>query len=103
VLVAPGWPADPSWPKELTFSIMATASAAEVMRRWGPILAQLETDLGVKVKPVVADFRGIVGVLKSGNADFGHLMKKWIIENPSTTTVYSDTVLQGIREVIGKQ
>ena len=33
----------------------------------------------------------------------GVLRKKWIIENPSTTTVYSDTVLQGFREVIGKQ
>jgi len=33
----------------------------------------------------------------------GVLRKKWIIENPSTTTVYSDTVLQGIREVIGRQ
>ena len=33
----------------------------------------------------------------------GVLRRKWIIENPSTTTVYSDTVLQGIREVIGKQ
>jgi hypothetical protein len=30
------------------------------------------------------------------------LRKKWVIENGSTTTVYSDTVLKGIREVIGK-
>lgn len=81
VLVAPGWSADPSWPKELTFTIMATESAAEVTRRWGPILAQIETDLGVKVKPVVADFGGIVGVLKSGNADFGHLMPKVYVES----------------------
>lgn len=32
----------------------------------------------------------------------GVIRKKWIIENPSTTTVYSDTVLKGIREVMGK-
>ena len=33
----------------------------------------------------------------------GVIRKKWVIENPSTTTVYSDTVLKDIREVIGKQ
>lgn len=33
----------------------------------------------------------------------GVIRKKWVIENGSTTTVYSDTVLEGIREVIGKQ
>jgi len=71
-----GRAADPTWSKEMTFTIMATENPAEVTRRWGPILAQLEADLGVKVRPVVADFRAIGGVLKSGNADFGHLMPK---------------------------
>lgn len=33
----------------------------------------------------------------------GVIRKKWIVENPSTTTVYSATVLKGIREVVGKQ
>jgi peroxiredoxin len=32
----------------------------------------------------------------------GVIRKKWIIDNPSTTTVYSDTVLKGIREVVAK-
>jgi peroxiredoxin len=32
----------------------------------------------------------------------GVIRKKWIVENGSTTTVYSDTVLKGIREVLGK-
>jgi peroxiredoxin len=32
----------------------------------------------------------------------GVIRKKWIVENGSTTTVYSDTVLKGIREVMGK-
>ena len=32
----------------------------------------------------------------------GVIRKKWVIDNPSTTTVYSDTVLNGIREVVGK-
>lgn len=75
------WAADPTWPKEMTFTIMSTENPAEVTRRWGPILAQLEADLGVKVKPVVADFRAIAGVLQSGNADFGHLMPKVYVES----------------------
>ena len=29
--------------------------------------------------------------------------RKWIIENGPTTVVYSDTLLQGIRETMGKQ
>ena len=33
----------------------------------------------------------------------GKIRKKWIIENPGTTVVYSDTVLRGIQEVMGKQ
>ena len=76
-----GRAADPTWSKEMTFTIMATENPAEVTRRWGPILAQLEADLGVKVKPVVADFRAIGGVLKSGNVDFGHLMPKVYVES----------------------
>ena len=32
----------------------------------------------------------------------GVIRKKWIVENGSTTTVYSDTVLKGIREVQAK-
>ncbi len=33
----------------------------------------------------------------------GVIRKKWVIDNPATTVVYSDTVLAGIREVMGKQ
>ena len=80
VSAAPGWTADPSWPKEMTFTIMATENPAEVTRRWGPILSQLGADLGVKVKPVVADFRSIGGIWKSGNADLGHIMPKAYVE-----------------------
>jgi len=32
----------------------------------------------------------------------GVIRKKWVIENPVTTVVYSDTVLRGIQEVMGK-
>lgn len=33
----------------------------------------------------------------------GILRKKWIIDNPTTTVVYSDTLLRDIREVMGKR
>ena len=33
----------------------------------------------------------------------GVVRKKWIIENPSTTVVYSDTLLRDIRKIVGKQ
>ncbi len=32
----------------------------------------------------------------------GVIRKKWVIENPSTTVVYSNTILKDIREVMGK-
>ena len=32
----------------------------------------------------------------------GMIRKKWVLANPSTDVVYSPTVLQGIREVMGK-
>jgi peroxiredoxin len=33
----------------------------------------------------------------------GVLRKKWVIENPATTVVYSDTLLSEMREIMGKQ
>lgn len=33
----------------------------------------------------------------------GKIRRKWIIPNPATTVVYSDTVLRDIEEVMGKQ
>src|SRR5262249_41878433 len=33
---------DPTWPKEITFALLSTESAPEIVRRWGPMLAQLE-------------------------------------------------------------
>ena len=33
----------------------------------------------------------------------GIIRKKWIIENPTTTVVYSDALLRDIREVMGKR
>ncbi len=32
----------------------------------------------------------------------GVIRRKWVVENGSTTTVYSDTVLKAIREVLDK-
>jgi peroxiredoxin len=33
----------------------------------------------------------------------GMIRKKWVLDNPATTVVYSDTVLRGIEEVINKR
>ena len=50
-------------------------------RRWGPVLAQLEADLGVQVLSVITDYRSIVGVWKSPTtAELGHLMPKGDVE-----------------------
>ena len=65
---------DPSWPKEMTFALLSTENAAEITRRWAPVLAQLEKDLGVKIKPVTAtDYRGTIEALKFKKAELGHL------------------------------
>jgi phosphonate transport system substrate-binding protein len=73
--------ADPSWPKEVTFGLLSTENAAEITRRWSPILAQLEKDLGVKVKQVTAtDYRGTIEALKFKKAELGHLGPKSYVE-----------------------
>src|SRR4029077_12742396 len=80
-LAGPGRAADPSWPKEITFALLSTENAAEITRRWGPILAQLEKDLGVKIKPVTAtDYRGTIEALKFKKAEIGHLGPKSYVE-----------------------
>jgi alkyl hydroperoxide reductase subunit AhpC len=33
----------------------------------------------------------------------GVLRKQWIIENPTTTVVYSESLLRDIREIIGRR
>jgi phosphonate transport system substrate-binding protein len=72
---------DPSWPKEVTFGLLSTENAAEITRRWAPILAQLEKDLGVKVKSVTAtDYRGTIEALKFKKAEIGHLGPKSYVE-----------------------
>src|SRR5262245_6704119 len=73
--------ADPNWPKEITFALLSTENAAEITRRWAPILAQLEKDLGIKVKAVTStDYRGTIEALKFKKAELGHLGPKSYIE-----------------------
>jgi phosphonate transport system substrate-binding protein len=80
-LATPSPAADPSWPKEITFALLSTENASEITRRWGPILAQLEKDLGVKVKSVTAtDYRGTIEALKFKKAEIGHLGPKAYVE-----------------------
>jgi phosphonate transport system substrate-binding protein len=72
---------DPTWPKEITFALLSTESAPEIVRRWTPILAELEKDLGIKVKPITAtDYRGAIEALKFKKAEVGWLGPKAYIE-----------------------
>jgi phosphonate transport system substrate-binding protein len=81
VLAAPSTAQDPAWPKELTFALLSTENASEITRRWGPIVAQLEKDLKVKVKTATAtDYRGSIEALKFKKADIGHLGPKSYVE-----------------------
>jgi len=87
--------ADPAWPKELTFALLSTESAPEVTRHWEPILAQLEKDLGVKVKPVMAsDYRGTIEALKFKKAEIGHLGPKSYVEATNDNYANVEPVVQ---------
>ena len=87
--------ADPTWPQELTFALLSTESAPEVTRRWEPILAQLEKDLGIKVKPVMAsDYRGTIEALKFKKAEIGHLGPKAYIEATNDNYANVEPVVQ---------
>jgi phosphonate transport system substrate-binding protein len=87
--------ADPSWPKELTFALLSTESAPEVTRRWEPILAQLEKDLGVKVKPIMAsDYRGTIEALKFKKAEIGHLGPKSYVEASNDNYANVEPIVQ---------
>ena len=33
----------------------------------------------------------------------GVIRKKWVLDAPATTVVYSDTILQSVEEIIGKR
>ena len=81
VLGSPARGQDPSWPKELTFGLLSTENAAEISRRWAPIIAQLERDLKLKIKTTIGtDYRGTIEALKFKKAELGHLGPKSYVE-----------------------
>ena len=93
--VTPSPAADPSWPRELTFALLSTENAAEITRRWGPVLAQLEKDLGVKVKSATAtDYRGSIEALKFKKAEIGHLGPKAYVEASSNNYANVEPIAQ---------
>jgi phosphonate transport system substrate-binding protein len=86
---------DPSWPKEVTFGLLSTENAAEITRRWTPILAQLEKDLGIKVKAATAtDYRGTIEALKFKKAELGHLGPKSYVEASNNNYANVEPVAQ---------
>jgi phosphonate transport system substrate-binding protein len=92
---APVTAADPTWPKEITFALLSTESAAEITRRWGPIVAQLGRDLGITVKHVTAtDYRGTIEALKFRKAEIGHLGPKAYVEAATNNYANVEPVAQ---------
>src|SRR5215813_11657680 len=86
---------DPSWPKEVTFAILSTESAPEITRRWVPVLAQLEKDLGIKVKYTTAtDYRGTIEALNFKKAQLGHLGPKSYVEASANNYANVEPVAQ---------
>jgi phosphonate transport system substrate-binding protein len=86
---------DPGWPKEMTFALLSTESAAEITRRWGPILAHLEKDLKVKIRSTTAtDYRGTIEALKFRKADVGHLGPKSYVEASNNNYANVEPVAQ---------
>jgi phosphonate transport system substrate-binding protein len=86
---------DPSWPKELTFALLSTESSPEIVRRWTPILSQLEKDLGITVKHVQAtDYRGTIEALKFKKAEVGWLGPKAYVEATNNNYANVDAVAQ---------
>jgi phosphonate transport system substrate-binding protein len=87
--------ADPSWPKEITFAILSTESAPEITRRWIPILAQLEKDLGIKLKYTTAtDYRGTIEALRFRKAEVGWLGPKSYVEATNNNYANVEPVAQ---------
>ena len=95
VLGGPGGAQDATWPKEITFALLSTESAHEIVRRWQPILAQLEKDLGIKVKHVSAtDYRGTIEALKFKKAELGWLGPKAYVEASNNNYANVEPVAQ---------
>jgi phosphonate transport system substrate-binding protein len=87
--------ADPTWPKEITFALLSTESSPEIARRWTPILTQLEKDLGIHVKHVMAtDYRGTIEALKFKKAEVGWLGPKAYIEASTNNYANVEPVAQ---------
>jgi len=94
-LAGPARATDPSWPPEITFALLSTESTTEIVRRWGPILEQLEKDLGVKVKYVAAtDYRGTIEALRFKKAEVGHLGPKAYVEASTNSYANVEPVVQ---------
>lgn len=87
--------ADPSWPQEITFALLSTESAPEILKRWTPILGQLEKDLGIRVKHTTAtDYRGTIEALRFRKAEVGWLGPKAYVEATHNNYANVDAIAQ---------
>ena len=54
-------------PKEIAFGIISTESTANLKQQWLPFLADMEKQIGMKVKPFFApDYAGIIEAMRFG-------------------------------------
>jgi phosphonate transport system substrate-binding protein len=91
----PSLSADPAWPSEITFALSSTESAPEILRRWGPVLSQLEKDLGIKVKHHTAtDYRGTIEALRFKKAEVGWIGPKGYVEATANNYANVEVVVQ---------
>ena len=83
------------WPQEITFAVLSTESAPEIVRRWRPILDQLQKDLRIKVRHITAtDYRGTIEALKFKKAEAGWLGPKSYVEATHNNYANVDAIAQ---------
>ncbi len=62
------------WPQQLEFGIIPTEKSSELAARFKPLIAHLETELGLKIKAYYgADYATVTAGMKAGTVDIGYL------------------------------
>src|SRR5215510_12922517 len=74
-------PAMADMPKEITFGIISTDSAAALRERWQPVLDDMAKRVGVKVTPFFAtDYAGVIEAMRFKKVDIAWFGNKSAIE-----------------------
>jgi len=80
-LLALAAPAAGEMPKEITFGIISTDSAAALRERWQPVVDDMSKRIGVKVTPFFAtDYAGVIEAMRFKKVDLAWFGNKAAIE-----------------------